>query len=185
MFPSMQDGRSRILDVLSKFTGRDGEPKDDAEKYILKAMWLMMLSEFEASIKTNVENYIDEVKKKDISDIHVCLLIRHFSGNKEETLTPKKIVSYYKKNPSEITYHNFTQDRVPKYKAKAIENLFNHLGIFFNETEISSLDVLDSIASTRDSIAHGDFGIQITRKQLEEQLQNLEVVLQLVASKLN
>jgi hypothetical protein len=78
--------------------------------YILKAMWLMMLSEFEASIKTEVENYIDKIKKKDISDIHVCLLIRHFSGNKDEPLTLNKIVSYYKKSPSEINYRNFTED---------------------------------------------------------------------------
>lgn len=181
----MKDGKSRILDVVSNFTGRDGEPQGDAEIYTLKAMWLMMLSEFEASIKNKVENYIDEVKKKDISDISVCLLIRNFTGNKEEMLTPHKIVSFYKKSPSEISYLNFTKDRVPKYKAKAVETLFNYLGIFFDEEELTSLSVLDSIASTRDSIAHGDFGVQITRKQLEEQLQNLEEVLRLLVSKLN
>ena len=47
----MDEGRSRILDVLSAFTGREGEPKNESESYTLKAMWLMMLSEFEASVK--------------------------------------------------------------------------------------------------------------------------------------
>jgi len=83
----MVDGKGRILDVLSHFSGRDGEPKTDSEAYILKAMWLMMLSEFEASIKLKVESYSDKVKQEDISDIHVCLLIRHFFGNSEDELT--------------------------------------------------------------------------------------------------
>jgi hypothetical protein len=41
-------------------------------------MWLMMLSEFEASVKLKVENYIDEIKRNDISNIHICLLVRIF-----------------------------------------------------------------------------------------------------------
>jgi len=180
----MNEGKERILKILNNFTGRDGEPHGDSEAYVLKAMWLMMLSEFEASTKNKVENYIDQVKRKDISDIHICLLIRHFWGNKEEELTLNKIISFYKKSSSEINYRNFTQDRVPKYKTQAVEKLFNSLGIFFTETERTSLSILDSIASTRDSIAHGDISVQITRKELEDQLQNLEAVLNLLTQKL-
>ncbi|MBW6489449.1 HEPN domain-containing protein [Sulfurimonas sp.] len=180
----MTQGKNRILEVLSKFTGRDGEPSGDAETYILKSMWLMMLSEFEASVKIKVENYIDEIKTKDISNIRICLLTRSFLGDKQEELTLNKIVSFYKKNPQEISYRNFTQDRVPKYKTPAIEKLFNNLGIFFNEAELTSLSILDSIASTRDAIAHGDIGVQITRTELEVKLQNLESVLTLLESKL-
>jgi len=180
----MTGGKERILNILSKFTGRDGEPGGESEVYVLKAMWLMMLSEFEASIKNKVENYIDHVKRKDISDIHICLLTRHFSGNKDEGLTLNKIISFYKKNPSDINYRNFTQDRVPKYKTQAIEKLFNSLGIFFSKMELTSLAILDSIASTRDSIAHGDLNVQITRRELETNLQSLESVLDLLSRKL-
>ncbi|WP_309499182.1 HEPN domain-containing protein [Sulfurovum sp.] len=180
----MTDGKNRILEVLSGFTGRDREPHGDAQIYILKAMWLMMLSEFEASVKIKVERYIDEIKTRDISNIHICLLTRNFLGDKQEELTLNKIVSFYKKNPQEISYRNFTQDRVPKYKTPAIEKLFNNLGIFFNETELISLSILDSIASTRDSIAHGDIGVQITRSELELKLQELEYILSLLTHKL-
>ena len=180
----MTDGKERILNVLSSFTGEYGEPRGESESYIVKAMWLMMLSEFEASIKSKVENYIDDIKQRNISDIHVCLLTRHFWGDKKEELTLNKIISFYKRNPTEISYENFTRDKVPKYKTKAVEKLFNSLGIFFTEEERTSLSVLDSIASTRDSIAHGDHSVEITRRQLEEQLQKLEGVLDLLASKL-
>ena len=181
----MRNGKNRILDVLSKFEGRDGEPNNDSEIYILKSMWLMMLSEFEASIKGIVEAYIDAVKNKDISDIHICLLIRNFHGNKEEELTTNKIISFYKKEASEITYRNFTQDRVPKYKHKAVETLFNNLGVFFTDEEKMGLSILDSIASTRDSIAHGDIGVQITRTELEGELDKLEELSNSLREKLN
>jgi len=179
----MDDGKSRILDVLRAFTGREGEPNNEIESYILKAMWLMMLSEFEASVKQKVENYIDEIKIRDISDIHICLLIRNFHGDSDE-LTINKIVACYKKNPREITYLNFTKDRVPKYKTKAVEKLFNNLGVFFTEDECILLSVLDSVASTRDSIAHGDIGVAITRRQLEEQLHKLSDLSNMLGTKL-
>ena len=180
----MNDGRSRILNILSCFNGREGEPGSESEFYILKAMWLMMLSEFESSVKTKAENYIDKVKKKDISDIHICLLARNFFGNSQEEITLNKIVSCYKKNPNEINYRNFTQDRVPKYKSQSVEKLFNNLGVFFNEEERTLLSILDSVASTRDSIAHGDIGVEITRKQLEDQLKKLDEIIYMLADKL-
>jgi len=180
----MYDGQSRILDVLRAFTGRDGEPKNEVESYMLKAMWLMMLSEFEASVKQKAENYIDKIKKKDISNIHICLLIRHFHGNSEDPLTANKIVGFYNKDPREISYRNFTKDKVPKYKTKAVEKLFNNMGIFFTSDELTSLSILDSVASTRDSIAHGDINVQITRKELEEQLHNLSELTKMLEEKL-
>lgn len=181
----MEDGKRRILSVLGTFTGRDGEPRGESEQYTLKAMWIMMLSEFEASVKLKVENYIDRVKANDISNIHICLLIRNFFGNKQEELTLNKIVAFYKKNPSEINYSNFTRDRVPKYKAQAVEKLFNSLGIFFDEEELVSISILDSIASTRDSIAHGDIGVGITRRELESHLLDLDQLMELLDNKLS
>ncbi len=181
----MEDGQARILEILSAFTGRDGEPKNESESYMLKAMWLMMLSEFEASVKQIAENYIDEIKKKDISDIHICLLARNFFGNTEEELTLNKVVSCYKKNPKDINYRNFTQDRVPKYKSQAVEKLFNNMGVFFVENEHILLSVLDSVASTRDSIAHGNIGVEITKKQLEIQLQKLRELSEMLSVKLS
>lgn len=68
----------------------------------------------------------------DITNIHVCLLIRNFFGDKQEELTVNKILSFYKKSPDDINYRNFTRDRVPKCKTQAVEKLFNSLGIFFN-----------------------------------------------------
>lgn len=181
----MLAGRNTIEDILSKFTGRDGEPNGNSEIYILKSMWLMMLSEFEASIKNIVENYIDQVKRKDINDIHVCLLVRNFHGNKENELTLNKITSFYKKDASDISYKNFTQDRVPKYKAGAVSKLFDYLGVFLDENEILSLSDLDSVASTRDSIAHGDFNVQITKTELLRHLATLDSILVSLKNKLD
>ena len=132
----MMVGRNTIEDILSEFAGRDGEPDGDAEKYILKSMWVMMLSEFEASIKTITERYIDSIKTKNINDIHVCLLIKNFHGNKEDVLTLDKIISFYKKNVSDISYGNFTQDRIPKYKSRSIIKLFDSLGVFLNSNGV-------------------------------------------------
>lgn len=181
----MMAGKYIIEDILNKFTGRDGEPNGDSEIYILKSMWLMMLSEFEASIKNIAENYIDLIKRKDINDIHICLLIRNFHGNKEEELTLNKITSFYKKNVSDISYRNFTKDHVPKYKSEAVSKLFNYLGVFLDNDETLQLSNLDSAASTRDSIAHGDLNIQITKTELLGHLVSLDSILILLKTKLD
>ncbi|PTQ86482.1 HEPN domain-containing protein [Nitrosomonas ureae] len=180
----MEDGKNKILNVLAKFSGTEGEPKNEIELYILHSMWVMMLSEFEASIKSIAENYIDKIKKKDISDIHVCLLIKQFCSKSNDTLTIEKIISCYKKDPKDINYRNFTKDKVPKYKFSAVEKLFNSLGIFFTESERTLLLTLDSVASTRDAIAHGDIGVQITRKELELELDKLVSISRMLNSKL-
>jgi hypothetical protein len=180
----MEVGQSRILGVLSSFTGREGEPKNEQERYVLKSMWLMMLSEFEASVKQIAEDYIDEIKKKDISDIHICLLVRNFYGNSEDNLSLAKIITCYKKKTKDISYRNFTQDRVPKYKSQAVEKLFNSMGVFFTEDETMSLSILNGAASTRDAIAHGDIGVEITRAQLESQLESLIDLSTMLSNKL-
>lgn len=180
----MDDGKKRILAVLATFTGKESEPGNPNESYTLKAMWLMMMSEFEASIKTKVENHIDEIRKMDISDIHVCLLINNFHKSDKGELTPSKIVSFYKRSANEISYQYFTGDRVPKYKAGAIIKLFDNLGIFFTEKENRLLSELDSAASTRNAIAHGDLNVQITRKELELKLEKLCATLKMLSSKL-
>lgn len=180
----MLNGKLLINEILDGFTGREGEPGNDKERYILKSMWLMMLSEFEAAVKGIAESYIDSIKILPIDNIHVCILIRNFHGNSEEQLTLNKIISFYKKNSSEISYRNFTKDKVPKYKTKAIETLFNNLGIFFTKEEKLSLDFLDGVASTRDSIAHGDYNVEITKKQLIDSLASFEEILLLLHNKI-
>lgn len=182
----MQAGKSLILAVLDSFSGKEGEPQNQKEIYILKAMWVMMLSEFEATIKLITESYIDEIKKKDISEIHICLLVNHFYPNAEteEKLTLDKIISCYSRNPKEIVYRHFTEDKVPKYKATAVERLFNKLGIFFSAEEKMELAALNPVATTRDAIAHGDRDIQITRKQLEGELENLYFISKMLKNKL-
>lgn len=180
----MIDGKQRILEVLNTFTGLNGEPRGPAQSYVLKSLWIMMMSEFEASLKSKVECYIDTIKTGPIEDIHVCLLVRNFFGDKQEDLTLSKIVSYYKKNPNTISYRHFTQDRVPKYKSAAVEKLYNNLGIFLTTSELSSLSALDSMASTRDSIAHGDTGVAITRRELSDNLDTLESLMTLLEGKL-
>ncbi len=174
-----------IIDVANKFTGTDGEPCEGTEFYILKSMWVMMLSELEGSIKELAEFYIDEVKKSEIHKINICLLLQNFYPNSEENLTINKVISVYKKNPKDIDYRNFTRNYKPKYKSQAVEKLFNTLGIFFSEEEITSLKMLDGIASTRDSIAHGDNQIQITKKELEERLLEIKNTYNMLKNKLD
>ena len=52
-----------IQKILKDFTGKNGEPKYEKELYILKSMWVMMLSEFEGIIKDIIEHHIDNIKK--------------------------------------------------------------------------------------------------------------------------
>jgi len=181
----MIDQRTQnIINIVNQFKGENSEPSNESEFYILKAMWIMMLSEFEGSLKDLVESHIDDVKKKNINDIHICLLLQNFYLKSEENISIGKVVNAYKKDPREINYKNFTRDYKPKYKSNAVEKLFNTLGIFFLPSEITELKMLDGIASTRDSIAHGDTNVQITKKELEERLSDLQTVFSLLERKL-
>ena len=174
-----------IQKTLKKFTGKDGEPKNDNELYILKSMWVMLCAEFEGSMKDLVEKYIDSIKKKKkVKDMHICFLLQNFYGDKDETLTITKILGLFKRNKKKIIYRNFTQNKKPTYKSLSVERLFNSLGIFFNDKEITKLKLLDGIASTRDSISHGDYNISITRKQLEKNIPIVKSIYNLLKKKL-
>lgn len=173
-----------ITSIVNQFTGRDGEPGDQKEIYILKSMWVMMLSEFEGSIKDLVESYIDRVKKLNIEQIHICLLLQHFHSQSGENITINNVMSVYKRNPNDISYLNFTREKKPKYKSHSVQKLFNSLGIFFSSEENTSLKKLDGIASTRDSIAHGDNNVEITKKELEQELLVIENIFSMLESKL-
>lgn len=173
-----------IIDIVSQFRGTNSEPSNECEIYILKSMWIMMLSEFEGSIKDLVESHIDAVKRQNINDIHICLLLQHFHSKPEENITINNIISVYKKDPNEINYRNFTRDYKAKYKSNPVEKLFNTLGVFFSPSEITKLKMLDGIASTRDSIAHGDTNVQITKRELEERLSDLQEIFSLLEKKL-
>ena len=174
-----------ISSVLKSFTGKNGEPKNDKEKYILNSMWVMLCSEFEGSIKDLVESYIDSVKQKiNIKDMHICFLMQNFYGNKmDDKFTVGQIMGLFNKKKDQITYSNFTRDKKIKNKSFSVENLFNSLGIFFEDDEKTKLKLLDGIASTRDSIVHGDHGISITRKQLEDSIKTINDIYQMLKSK--
>lgn len=179
----MKNRIQTILHILDKFTGKDGEPNSDLEFYILKSMWVMMLSEFEGSIKGLAEAYIDKVKTLNSDQIHICLLLQNFHHNSEDTLTIDKVISVYKEDPKKITYKHFTRDKKPKNKSSSVEKLFNTLGIFFSDKDQMSLRLLDSIASTRDSIAHGDNQVQITTKELKGRLSDIEDIFNMLNKK--
>jgi hypothetical protein len=168
-----------VQQILKTFTGLNGEPGDEKEKYLLRSMWIMSCAEFEGSIKDLAETYIDNVKKtKNINQMHVCFLIQNFFGNKEEkdNFSINQILGLYKKKKSDITYQNFTKNKKAIYKSFSVEYLFNSLGIFFKEKEQTDLKLLDGIASTRDAISHGDYQISITRKQLEDNIKILKKI---------
>lgn len=176
-----------IREVLKKFTGKDGEPNNKMEAYVLKSMWVMLCAEFEGSIKDLVENYIDLVKKNQkIKDMHVCFLLQNFHGNKEDKneFTISEIMSLFRKKNSGINYQNFTKNKKARYKQFSIEHLFNSLGLFFTDKENTTLKLLDGIASTRDSISHGDYQISITRKELETNISIIQKIYRMLKQKL-
>lgn len=176
-----------IQKILKKFTGVNGEPKNDEEQYILKAMWVMLCAEFEGSIKDLVENYIDSIKKaKKVEDMHICFLLQNFFGSKEEKkeFTESEIMGLFKKKKKDINYLNFTKNKKPTYKQFSVERLFNSLGVFFTAEEVAVLKLLDGIASTRDSISHGDKLISITRQELEGNIPIVKKIYNMLKRKL-
>lgn len=176
-----------IQTILKDFTGKNGEPRDDKEFYILKSMWTMLCAEFEGSLKDLVEKYIDSVKKnKDIKDMHVCFLLQNFYGDNEEKneFSIREVMKLFKRKKADINYFNFTKNKKATYKSHSVEYLFNSLGIFFKDKEISELKLLDGGASTRDSISHGDRLILITRKQLENNIPIIKNIYKMLKRKL-
>ncbi len=177
-------GRTRqIKAIVAKLSGKNGEPANARERYILNSMWVMMLAEFEGSIKALVETHIDKVKKLPIEKIHTCLLMQHFFPDKDGKISLENIISVHTEDPQNINYAHFTRDKKPKYKSDKVQRLFNSIGVFFSPAEITQLRTIDAIASTRDSIAHGDVGVQITHKELLARLNDLYGIYDLLKRK--
>jgi hypothetical protein len=178
-----------ILNVVDQFSGvkteYGREPKTDLEQYILKSMWVMMLSEFEGSIKELAENYLDKIKGYDIKNIHTCILLTHFEPKNNNSSSVEKLIDAYQQDPKLINYAKFTKDKKPKYKQEPIVRLFNSLGVMFTAEEFSELKKLDSMAQTRDAIAHGDNAIQITAKELKDHLNELKIIFDILEQKLS
>lgn len=188
------------------FQNSNNEPHTDDEKYILRAMWVMMMAEFEGSIKEIAENYITKIKKLSIDGINPCILLTHFSGEIYEEGTQKrkfpdnpieKLSKIYELHDGynqnnitnknlieEIDYKKFTKDEKPKYKFKEIIKLFNSLGIFFNYDEKLQLLKLESMGEIRNSIAHGDT-VEITANELRENLTHLENIFKMLEKRLD
>jgi len=181
----MIEGRTQqIASIVGGFTGRYGEPGNDQERYILKSMWVMMLSEFEGSIRVLVEEYITEIKSKPINEIHVCLLLQNFHSDSKENFTINDIIDVYKKTTNEISYRNFTRNNKPKYNSDSVEKLFNTLGLFFTQEENLSLKMLNGITTTRNAIAHGDHNVEITKSELESKLEDILNIFNMLKAKL-
>lgn len=177
-----------INETLNDFKGENGEPCGLREIYILKSMWVMLLAEFEGSLKDLVENYIDKIKKNTpVEAMHVCLLLQNKYGGPHSDRTSFSIAEILNlfKGKNEITYRNFTKNKQPTYKKDSVEKLFNTLGIFLAEEELINLRQLDGIASTRDSIAHGDHQVNITCKELRENMGKILEVFNMLKNKLD
>ncbi|MCK5081084.1 MAG: hypothetical protein KAQ63_02890, partial [Candidatus Moranbacteria bacterium] len=176
-----------IQKILKEFTGTNGEPENEKEIYLLKAMWVMLCAEFEGSTKDLVESYVDSIKKtKRVKDMHIAFLLQNFLGEKKEKgkLTKKIIFNLFKIKKVDIKILNFINNKKAIYKSEAVEYLFNSLGIFFTKKELAMLKLLDGIASTRDSISHGDRLISITRKQLEGNIPMVRKIYNMLKRKL-
>lgn len=94
------------------------------------------------------------------------------------------IMELFKGSVKDIKYDLFTRNKITRYKAEPVAELLNYLGIFISEEEMMKLKMLDGIASTRDAIAHGDSGITITRKELEDNVILVLEIYQLLRAKL-
>ncbi|MBI4599430.1 hypothetical protein HY732_00735 [Candidatus Uhrbacteria bacterium] len=176
-----------IQQVLESFTGTDGEPANELEKYLLNSMWVMLCAEFEGAVKDKVEEYIDLTKRnKAVKDMHICFLLQNFYGSNpdKEKFTIGEILGVYEKDKSGIDYSNFTRNKKARNKSFSIKNHFNSLGIFFIIHENTALKLLDGISSTRDSIVHGDHEISTTRKQLEENISTIKDIFKMLEAKL-
>lgn len=146
----------------------------------------MVCAEFEGCLRDEVESFIDSLKrKKMVKDMHVCFLLQNFYGNnKMKKFSIGEILGLFKKRKKGINYGNFTRDKKPRYKSAPIERLFNSLGIFLNQKNLIDIKLLDGIASTRDAIAHGDRGILVTRKELEDNMVVIKKVYKILKKEL-
>jgi hypothetical protein len=172
-----------ITSILDGFTGNDNEPANDSEFYILKSMWVMMMSEFEGTLKDSVESHIDRVKNLEVKDIPLCILLQHTFPNKD-SFTMDDVIKVYKQDPKKISYLNFTKNKKIKYKPDSVQNLFITLGIILSSQEMDKVRLLEGMASTRDAIAHGDQQISITRSEIEQRLIEIKEIYSILERKL-
>lgn len=176
-----------IKKVLATFdNNKNGEPTNDVEVYVLKSLWVMLCAELEGSIKEMVYDYVEKIKDvKDILKIHPLLIITNDFGSQD--LNSQKLFQIFNEKLNKkytINKDRFIGKQETCYKFSSIERVFNRLGIFFSLKDKNELRQLDSIASTRDSIAHGDRNISITRKELEQNIDSIKKIYKLLASKL-
>ncbi len=176
-----------IKKVLATFDGnKNGEPKNEVEIYILKSLWVMLCADFEGCLKEIIYDYVEKIKDvKDILKIHPLLVIRNSFGNKKFTIEELcETFNGHLNKDYTISKYNFVETTETCYKSYPIEKIFNRLGLFFDSEEKTTVRSLDSIASTRDSVAHGDRNISITRKELEQNIDKIEEIYHLLANKL-
>jgi len=175
---------SNIKEVLNTFKGINGEPKGGVERYILKASWVMVCAEFEGCLKEIVRNYIDQIKNiEDLKQIHPCLIAKSEFGNGNFNIG--KLITIFKEGQNKISHKNILVDNATLYRMHPIRQLFDSMGIFLSDEERSQMKLLDGIAKTRDSIAHGDRAVEITRKELEANITKITDIYHLLESKLS
>ncbi len=176
-----------IKDVLSSnLTGHNGEPNPEkgSELYILKSMWVMLCAEFEGCLKEIVKTHISQISKiENLNLIHPCLLVKGSYG--EANLNAVNLVEIFKNGKNPISLEKILTKNTSIYKKYPVSNLFNSLGIFFSDEELLTMKTLDGVGKTRDSIAHGDREISITRKELEGNIEKIGKIYFLLKSKLN
>jgi len=181
----MKEKFSHIRDVLKIFLGGENRQPPEIEYYILKSMWVMMVAEFEGSVKELAEDYIDKIKEYDIKTIHPCILLTCFKPDNKNSSPAEKFIEVYDKDPKKIDYKYFTRNNISKYNQESIIKLFNSLGITFIEEEEKELGNLNGIAQIRNSIAHGNKGTNITEPELREELKYLESIYEMLQNKLD
>ena len=169
---------------------KEPNPNNKHEGYILAAMWVMMVAEFEGSIKELVEDYIEKIKLLDISEIHACILWQNFvqKDNQKDNTKPNatRIIELYNNNynPKDISAKKITGDFKPRQSAKAIAEMFHALGVYVDE-EDSVLKKLDAINSTRNQIAHSGGGVDVAATDLNRAFTDVLEIYQMLEKKLN
>jgi hypothetical protein len=177
----------KVLKTFDSKKERDGEPKDEIELYILKSLWVMLCAEFEGCLKDLIYDHINKIKnEKNLQKMHPILIMRDKWVDKK--FTTDEFFFFVNDEVAgkdyEIKKENFVNKNETCYKPQTIEKVFNRLGIFFDKSDKNTVSNLYSIASTRDSIAHGDRNISITRKELEEHINQVEKIYKLLKNKL-
>jgi hypothetical protein len=177
----------KVLKTFDSENMRSGEPKDEIELYILKSLWVMLCAEFEGCLKDLIYDHIEKIKnEKNLQKMHPILIMRNNWGDRK--FSTDEFFSFIndERNMKDYTIskYNFVSEIETCYKPNSIEKVFNRLGIFFDKIDKSTIQNLRPIACTRDSIAHGDRNISITKKELETHINEVEKIYELLKNKL-